>query len=60
MSEEQQSKESKPVISLASANIYQEDALILNGVNLNVNPGESVKPEVAKVPCLKRFMLTFP
>ena len=42
MSEEQQSKESKPVISLASANIYQEDALILNGVNLNVNPGEFV------------------
>jgi len=42
MSEEQQSTESKPVISLASANIYQEDALILNGVNLNVNPGEFV------------------
>jgi len=42
MSEEQQSIESKPVISLANANIYQEDALILNGVNLNVNPGEFV------------------
>lgn len=42
MSEEQQSTESKPVISLANANIYQEDALILNGVNLNVNPGEFV------------------
>ena len=42
MSEEQQSTESKPIISLASANIYQEDALILNGVNLNVNPGEFV------------------
>lgn len=42
MSEEQQSTESKPVISLERANIYQEDALILNGVNLNVNPGEFV------------------
>lgn len=45
MSEEQQATTEinrKPVISLSNANIYQEEALILNGVDLTVLPGEFV------------------
>lgn len=45
MSEEQSSIADipvKPVIGLKTANIYQEDSLILNQVDLNVDPGEFV------------------
>lgn len=45
MSEEQpvaEKTERQAVISLSNANIYQEEALILNGVDLSVKPGEFV------------------